>query len=113
MVAVHFPEEFAAEDFSGPLAGIAEALSGAAFAQAVSAVGFTAVAVPSEVDSMAAASVAAPTGATIAEVNTQGVATARRPPQRGPVEPTIGTNCSKLATAWSPHLVEKPWKTMD
>ena len=76
MVAVHFLGDFAAVDLSGLLVGIAEALPGVAFTQAVSAVGFTAVAVPSEMDSMEAALVAAPTGAAIAEVNARGVANA-------------------------------------
>ena len=44
MVAVHFLGDFAAVDLSGLLVGIAEALPGVAFTQAVSAVGFTAVA---------------------------------------------------------------------
>ncbi len=70
-VAVHFPGVLAAVDRSGLLVSTAEAHLGVALTQAVSAVDFTAAAVPSEVDPMEVASVVAATAAVavaIAEV---------------------------------------------
>ncbi len=62
---------------SGLFMRLAEALPGAAFAQAVSAADFTALAVPSGVDSMEAASGAAATGVVLAVVATGAAATAK------------------------------------
>ena len=67
------PEDSTAPALPRLLVGIVEVITGAALAQAVPAADFTAVAIPSGVDSMEAASGAAATGAAvIAEVNRTG-----------------------------------------
>ena len=71
--------DFAAVDLPGLLPGIGEACSEVTLTKAVSAAGFTAVAVPSVVDSTEAALVVAATAgaAAIAEVTERGAAMAR------------------------------------
>jgi hypothetical protein len=84
-------------DLPGLLVGIVEALAGVAFAQAVSAVDFTPLAVPSEVDPMEAASAVAPTGAAIAEVD--GCASTHHQTQRNAsVLKLAGFSPSRLST---------------